>query len=233
MADAEGVARAPSSEGVRALIREGVSLAYEETGSGEPPLLFVHGLACDHTFFAPQVEHFRRAHRTLAVDLRGHGASDRPRHDYTMAGFADDLAWLCGELKIERPIVVGHSMGGVIGLVLAARFPTLPAAVVMVDTPIAAIAGPRPPADPRSQIVAAMHGPNYRDAARQFVEPMFLPTDDRGGRARIVEQMTSAPQHVIASALEQTWSCDLASAAAACKVPALYIQAHRPRPELE
>ena len=45
--------------------------------------------------------------------------------------------------------------------------------------------------------------------------------------------MTSAPRHVFASAIEQAWSCDLAGAAAACKVPALYIQAAAPRPELE
>jgi pimeloyl-ACP methyl ester carboxylesterase len=215
------------------LARDGVALAYEEAGSGAPPLLFVHGWACDRTYFAPQVEHFRRAHRALAVDLRGHGDSDTPLQDYTMAGFADDLAWLCGELELEKPIVIGHSMGGIIGLVLAARHPSPPAAVVMVDMPTTLIVGPLPAADPRWQTIAGLRGPDYREVARQYAERMFVPTDDRERRAWVVERMTSAPQHVIASAFEQGWACDLAAAAAACEVPALYIQAATPRPELE
>ena len=82
------------------LNRDGVGLAYEEAGRGEPPILLVHGWTCDHTYFAPQFEHFGRAHRTIAVDLRGHGESDTPEQDYTVAGFADDLAWLCEQLGV-------------------------------------------------------------------------------------------------------------------------------------
>ena len=45
------------------LIHDDVKLAYEEMGRGEPPLVFVHGWTCDHTYFAPQVEYFSRDHR--------------------------------------------------------------------------------------------------------------------------------------------------------------------------
>jgi hypothetical protein len=69
--------------------------------------------------------------------------------------------------------------------------------------------------------------------ASQYAEAMFLPTDDRERKARIIERMTAVPQHVLASSFEQGWSCDLAAAAAACKVPALCIQAANPHPELE
>jgi pimeloyl-ACP methyl ester carboxylesterase len=68
------------------------------------------------------------------VDLRGHGESDAPHQDYTMAVFADDLAWLCTELALMRPIVVGHSMGGNVALELAARYPGLPSSLVMIDS---------------------------------------------------------------------------------------------------
>ena len=78
------------------------------------------------------------------MDLRGHGESDKPSQTYTMDGLADDLAWLLGELGVARPVVVGHSMGGVVALVLAARYPELPAAIVMVDMPTAALDGPPP-----------------------------------------------------------------------------------------
>jgi pimeloyl-ACP methyl ester carboxylesterase len=207
------------------LIHDGIALAYEEVGSGSPPVLFVHGWACDRTYFGPQVAHFSRAHRVLAVDLRGHGESDKPRQDYTMASFADDLAWLCGQLEAEKPVVVGHSMGGTVTLVLAARYPALPGAIVLLDMPTALITGPLPAADPRRQTIGGLRGPAYREVARQYAEAMFLPTDDRSRQASIVERMVAVPQHVLASAFEQAWGCDLAAAAAACLVPTLYIQA--------
>ncbi|HET7035992.1 MAG TPA: alpha/beta hydrolase, partial [Thermomicrobiaceae bacterium] len=118
------------------LRRDGVTLAYEDRGQGDPTIVLVHGWACDHSYVAPQAEHFRRTHRVVAVDLRGHGESDKPEQDYTMAQFADDLVWLCGQLSVVKPVVIGHSMGGVIAFELAARHPDLPAAVVALDSPI-------------------------------------------------------------------------------------------------
>jgi hypothetical protein len=53
----------------------------------------------DHTHFSPQFEHFKLNHRTVTMDLRGiAGQRDKPQQDYTIAGYADDLAWLCNEL---------------------------------------------------------------------------------------------------------------------------------------
>jgi pimeloyl-ACP methyl ester carboxylesterase len=203
---------------------DGVKLAYQDEGRGDPPLLLVHCWTCDHTFFAPQVAHFRRAHRIVAVDLRGHGESDKPRQDYTVAGFAEDLAWLCGQLGLEKPIVVGHSMGGNVALELAARYPELPAAIVMVDS---AILPPAGLVDALRSLAESLHRPEYREAQRAFMGDFtFLPTDNPQDKARIIDLMSSAPQHVMANSLEHhilRW--DGAAAAAACTVPALYIGA--------
>ena len=75
------------------LKRDSVTLFYKEAGSGDPPILLVHGGMDDHTHFSPQFEHFQLNHRTVAIDLRGYGQSDKPQQDYTIAGYADDLAW--------------------------------------------------------------------------------------------------------------------------------------------
>src|SRR5262245_50585963 len=179
------------------LNRDGVKLGFEEAGSGDPPILLVHGWTCDHTYMAPQFEHFSRTHRVIAVDLRGHGQSDKPKQEYTMAAFADDLIWLCDQLKVKKPIVIGHSMGGVIGVELAARFPEIPGAVVTLDSPIV------PPQELIEVLVVptieALRGPDYRAAQRKLVaEALFLPTDGPGRKARIVAAMSSAPQQVMA-----------------------------------
>ncbi len=208
------------------LTRDGVKLFFEDTGSGDPPILLVHGWTCDHTYMAPQFEHFRRTHRVIAVDLRGHGQSDKPKQAYTMAAFADDLAWLCGQLKVKKPIMIGHSMGGVIGVELAARFPEVPGAVVTLDSPIV------PPQELIDGIAAptieALRGPGYREVQRKMVaEMLFLPTDDPARKARIIDAMSSAPQHVMASAFENIFG-DTAVTAAACKVPLLILMAAQP-----
>ena len=103
------------------LIRDGVVLAHETRGQADPPILLVHGWTCDHTYFDRQAEHFSRNHRVISVDLRGHGESDKREQDYTMAGYADDIAWLCGQLAAAKPVIIGHSMGGVMAFEVVAR----------------------------------------------------------------------------------------------------------------
>jgi len=63
-------------EPMQLIEKEGVTLAYQDTNPGSPPILFVHGWGCDHTAFAPQAEFFRHSPRVVSVDLRGHGKSD-------------------------------------------------------------------------------------------------------------------------------------------------------------
>ncbi len=87
------------------LKRNDVSLFYEDEGGGDPPLLLVHGWGCDSTFMAPQFTCFCGNHRVVTVDLRGHGRSDKPRQRYTIPAFAEDLAWVCRERDLERPVV--------------------------------------------------------------------------------------------------------------------------------
>lgn len=94
------------------LKRDQVSLFYEEAPGGGPPLVLVHGLGCDHSLMAPQFDALGRAHRVVAVDLRGHGRSDKPQQDYTIPAFADDLAWVLGALSLEGSFVIGHSPAG-------------------------------------------------------------------------------------------------------------------------
>jgi len=214
---------------VHQLTRNGVALFYDETGQGDPPILLVHGWCCDHTYFAPQIEHLRKEHRVVAVDLRGHGRSDKPRQEYTMEGFADDLAWQCGQLGVANPVVIGHSMGGAIALEIAARLPGWPAAIVLLDSgvllPHTLVEGLQP-------FRRALRTSHYRDAMRQYLTRFFLPTDAPAVKERIVDAMSAAPQHVAASAYEKWLRYDSAAAATACKVPVLAISSAHPIADL-
>jgi pimeloyl-ACP methyl ester carboxylesterase len=208
---------------MKSVERDGVRIAYEERGSGEAAFVFVHGWCCDHTHFEPQVEHFSRDHRVIALDQRGFGASDKPREPYTIEGFADDLAWLCDQLGVKRPLVVGHSLGGAVALATAARYPDLPSAIVLCDPAVFFPSSQNPRLE---EFVLGLASPDYLGVAEHFVRTaLFIEGDDEALRERVVEDMLATPQHVMHSAFENLHAFDDEAAARACKVPVLHIDA--------
>ena len=208
------------------LTRDGITLAYDERGSGAPAFVFVHGWTCDRSFFAPQAEHFGKQHRVVSVDLRGHGESDKPQGEYPISAYADDIAHLIDQLKLGKVIAVGHSMGGITVLQLGAAYPDRVAGIVMVD--------PAPltfPPELRAGIEAMVKAIEAGDRTpqRDFIENhLFLPKSDRTLVKRVADQMCSAPAHVAAGAMRGILAFDGVGVAARCKVPALHIAATPP-----
>jgi pimeloyl-ACP methyl ester carboxylesterase len=201
--------------------RDDLSLYYERAGSGDPPLLFVHGWCCDCTFFQPQFEHFRSSHAVTTLDLRGCGSSDRPEDGYDVPSLADDLAWLCDEIQISRPVVIGHSLGGMIAIELAARHPSVPSAVVADDPgPINSL--------PETQRIyegfaLELEGPEGEAVRRAWVEDGVGPTASADQRHWIVERMCSVPLSVAAAAIRGLTAWNGSAALALCTVPLLVL----------
>jgi pimeloyl-ACP methyl ester carboxylesterase len=214
------------------LRRDDVALYFEKTEGRAPPVVLVHGWCCDHSYFADQAEYFARGgHSVLALDLRGHGRSDKPHQAYTMQVFADDVAWMCGELGLAKPIVIGHSMGGIVAFDLAARYPDLPAAIVMIDASVV-----RPAASHAAipALLDKLRGPDYAAAQGEYVaKALFIPTDDPERRARILDAMASAPQHVMVSAFEGLRDYDPNTAQGRVTAPGLYIAGSEPQPRCD
>jgi pimeloyl-ACP methyl ester carboxylesterase len=198
-------------------------LVYEETGSGEPAMVFVHGWTCDRSHFAPQVAHFSPGHRCISIDLRGHGQSDKPEQAYTIDGFADDVAWICDLLGVREATLVGHSMGGAIVLAVAAARPALASAVVMCDP---AILFPPEIKALAAQLAGAFAATGGMATMRQFGEGQFFnASSDAALKERVLAGMMKTPQHVVASAFAAITTFDDEGALAALKAPVLYIGA--------
>jgi pimeloyl-ACP methyl ester carboxylesterase len=203
------------------LVRDGVSLSFREEGSGAP-ILFIHPWGGDARYFAPQVERFLKSHRCVAVDLRGHGQSDKPRQSYTIEGFLDDLGWLCGQLGLERPVAVGNSLGGVLALALASH-PTVQArAVACLDAPVVPPAGLMEGFRPMAEALRNGAGPA---ALRAFTEQLGGFSDQPDRRAWLMDQFLGNAEHVMSSALDHILAYDSIPSAAACKVPLLFVSA--------
>jgi pimeloyl-ACP methyl ester carboxylesterase len=204
--------------------RDGVKLFYEDEGTDttEAPLLLVHGWTCYHGHLAPQAAHFSPGRRVVSVDLRGHGQSD-PIGPFTVEQFADDLAWLTGELGLARPVAIGHSMGGNVVVQLAATRPDLVRAAVALDSPfaeagvmLATVGG----------MLDSLKGPGFQAALDGMVATaMFGPHDDPAVTAQIAAVMTGAKQEVAAQAFESILTWAGADAIRRCTVPVLTVSA--------
>ena len=108
-----------------AQIDDGIRLFYELTGPEDGPVVlqFGGGLFGRHNFGLVN-DGFRDAgFRLLSFDARGYGASDHPREQYTIEGWADDGARLLDAVGIEQPFVHGTSMGGMIAIAFTAKYP--------------------------------------------------------------------------------------------------------------
>lgn len=100
----------------------GVDLYYERRGEG-PPVVFLHGAGLDHRLWPELADPLTAAYEVVALDMRLHGRSGGdPDADPSFSDFVDDLHGFVRELGLDRPVVVGHSLGGMVALGYADRY---------------------------------------------------------------------------------------------------------------
>jgi pimeloyl-ACP methyl ester carboxylesterase len=99
-----------------------------------PPIVLVHCFTCAINWWDRMIPLLDRDHRVIAVDLRGHGGSEKPTSGYSIPDQADLVAQALARLGVSDAEVVGHSLGGGVVVALAERSPQLVSRVVIVDT---------------------------------------------------------------------------------------------------
>ena len=103
------------------------------TGKGQPPIVFVHGFGCAHSDWDAQVAHLSLRHQTVAVDLRGHGASAGTPAECSIERYGADVAEVMRALDLPPAVLVGHSLGCRVVTEAALQAPGQTAAVILVD----------------------------------------------------------------------------------------------------
>ncbi|TPI14152.1 alpha/beta hydrolase [Mesorhizobium sp. B4-1-3] len=200
----------------------GLDLAYVEIAGAEPPLLLVHGFTDTSRSFSLLAPHlFGR--RLIMPDLRGHGAS-QAGESCGVADFAADIAGLIRRLRLNRPIVVGHSLGGMVSIALAAQYPELVGGMVILASTlkpdfgsdhqlidgVAALRDPISPSDPFY---------DWWHACRPGVPRAFL--------AGLAQDASAIPAARWRAILEEIRRTDLTAAARAVQAPTLIIAGGR------
>ena len=109
----------------------GYRRAFRMAGQG-PVLLLIHGIGDDSSTWAPVLDDLARDHTVVAPDLLGHGGSDKPRGDYSVAAYANGMRDLLGVLDLDRATIVGHSLGGGVAMQFAYQYPERTERLVLV-----------------------------------------------------------------------------------------------------
>lgn len=197
---------------------------YKTWGRGNEALVFIHGWACDMTYFGEQVPHFADRMRVIAIDLPGHGASEKPQVEYTQALFAESIRRVLDDAHVKRAVLVGHSMGMSVARQFYRAYPKRTAGIVSLDGSVKAMITDQKTID---KILASLRGPGYLPAATMMIDGMLAAAPDTPYKAHVREVMLETPQHVVASSAAGMFDLTLWNDEP-IKVPVLLLHAASP-----
>lgn len=110
----------------------GIETYYHDHGDGHP-IVVAHGAGADHQIWTERLQPLTDDYRIITYDLRGHGKTGGSSLDnYSIDTYVDDLVALIETLNLEQPVVLGHSLGGMVGYVFASSYPEYLSGLVTV-----------------------------------------------------------------------------------------------------
>lgn len=170
-------------------------------------IVFIHGWMCNADFWSDSLNAFPNQ-RVIAVDLIGHGRSDKPRIAYTMDLLAQSVAAVLKEANVDRAVLVGHSMGTPVARQVYRLHPKKVRGLVIVDGALRAYFTK----DEGAQFLAAFRK-DYKATSTDFVNGMLKPINDQILKRKISDVMLSGPDYVGISAMEglseeKLWQAD-------------------------
>jgi len=163
----------------------------------------VHGYACDESTWSEQAPALAKQYRVVTLDLPGHGKSDSPQDGkFSMDLFARAIEAVRAEVKADRIVLVGHSMGTPVVLRYAHLYPAHTSALVFVDGLM-----PTPSAQAAAVATAgaAMAGPNGRVAREAMVRSFFVAGTTPAVQSKVLNMMLGAPEATAVGAMNATF----------------------------
>ena len=196
-----------------------LAMAHVDIAGEGPALLLIHGFTDTSRSFSLLAPHLA-GHRLIIPDLRGHGASHTGASDFSPADFADDLARLIEKLQLDRPVLVGHSLGAMVAIETASRHRGLVGGLVLLagalkadiaaDHPmVIGVEALRDPISPSHPFY------DYWHACRPDVPRPFL--------AKAAQEASAMPAALWRAILDQIRLADLTQAARALRERTLVI----------
>jgi pimeloyl-ACP methyl ester carboxylesterase len=172
---------------------QGTRLFYARQGDGNPPLVFVHGFACSHDDWQPQVDFFHTWQCVVTCDLRGHGASSGDPAHCDIETYGADVSALLTGLNLCPAVLVGHSLGCRVLLQAYLDSPARVAGLVLVD---GSRLGTGDPLAAEQAMRQHMQTIGYTATMQQLFANMFFEGSDLSLRDRIVSRALVLPEAI-------------------------------------
>ena len=202
---------------------DGAKIHYVNYGKGSDALVLIHGWTMNVDNWRDQIPDFASRYHVIAIDLPGHGQSDKPQVSYSMDYFARAVEAVMKDAKAKRAVLVGHSMGTPVARQFYRQYPQKTLALVIVDGVL------RPLAEKTvmDRMIEGFRAPTYKQSIDQMLTAMKGPSLSAEAMERIKASSANTPQHVVVSAMEgmadpAIWGDDKIN------VPVLAIMARNP-----
>jgi pimeloyl-ACP methyl ester carboxylesterase len=176
-----------------------MSIAEAGSPSGMP-LVMLHGYTDSWRSFEPLVRHMPASFRIIALSQRGHGDSDKPMNGYSVAQFAKDTCEALDELEIASYLMLGHSMGSLVAMNVAAQMPDRVRGLVLIGA-MRSVCGNVACEELWRSGVETMQDPIDRTFVRSFQESTVARPADPRFMDQVVDESLKAPAHVWRSTL--------------------------------
>ena len=184
---------------------DGARVRYQSHGKGPKAVVLIHGWTCDASFWDRNIPALSAKYRVIAVDLPGHGGSDKPEVDYTEQLFARAVDAVLQKAGVNRAVLVGHSMGAPVVRQFAADDPAKTAGLVLVDGSVTRAGTPEDLQKRKAQrapFIASLRTPEFPQVAGKMIDSMFVAGTAPALRTEIKTKMLATPRHVAVSAFE-------------------------------
>jgi pimeloyl-ACP methyl ester carboxylesterase len=191
---------------------DGARVHYVNYGKGDDALVLIHGWTQNIDAWRDQIPEFAKHYRVIALDLPGHGKSDKPQFTkesvpkgqpgkpfvYSMDHFARAVEAVMRDAKVKRAVLAGHSMGTPVARQFYRNYPEKTLGIIIVDGSLRPF-GNQAIVD---QLIANLRGPNYSAAMDQMFGMMFGGRLSAEAQQRIKASTANTPQYVLVSAFE-------------------------------
>lgn len=171
---------------------------YQSYGKGTEAVVLIHGWTCNLDNWRDQIPDLAKRTRVIALDLPGHGQSDKPQLTYSMDLFARGVNAVMRDAGVQRAVLVGHSMGTPVARQFYRKYPAKTAGIVIVDGPL------QPFFDQKTVdgLLVSLRAPGYKDMGTAMLAAMGGPGLNAEMKQRITTSFLNTPQHVLVSAME-------------------------------
>lgn len=202
---------------------DGINLYYNDYGQkGQVPFIFIHGWISSSEFWRNQVKKLKDKRRIIVLDLRGHGKSDKPREEYSIKKFSEDLESFMDKLGVTKAILVGHSMGGMIALQFTLDHQEKVEKLILIDTLAkSSFSIRRKMLFFISQIAFSI---SYESFMRYYLKRIFRKNYPKVILEKTLEKVLKNPKYVVKSCYSAIKTFNVSQELASITIPTCIIQ---------